>query len=95
LEVYEAEMVFLNANLGGPMYIRTLKMVENGYVTKEEQELFMLIDPGNMDVALRFFKKYSGTLVMDWNSWKARQTHAFSSSMMRWEVEHHNLYPCL
>jgi len=68
LELYNVEVAFLNANLGGKMYIKILdEMVELGYVTCEEQQLYaILLDQNmyrNVDAALQFFEKYSGILV--------------------------------
>jgi len=62
------EAAFLNANPGLKIYIWIPdKMVELGFATQEEQELFAtLLDQnmyGNVDAALCFFKKYSGILV--------------------------------
>ena len=70
LEVYDIEAAFLNSNPGTQMYIKIPdKMVELGFVTREEQEAYMiLLDQNmysNMDAALRFFKKYSRILVTD------------------------------
>jgi len=70
LEVYDVEAAFLNANPGGGMYIKIPdEMVELGFMTKIDQELFaILLDQnmyGNMDAALQFFEKYSRILVMD------------------------------
>jgi len=52
------------------MYIKIPdEMVELGFMTKKDQELFaILLDQNmyrNVDVALRFFEKYSGILMMD------------------------------
>ncbi len=52
------------------MYIKILnEMVELGFMTKKDQELFAILLHQNMyrnvDAALRFFEKYSGILVMD------------------------------
>jgi len=60
-------------------------MVELGFVTQEEQELFaILLDQnmyGNIDVALCFFKKYSKILVDE--KCRAYWIHAFSTSMKK------------
>ena len=68
IEVYDIEAAFLNAKPGGRMYIKIPDaMVELGFVTREEQELFAILLGmnmyGNIDVALRFFEKYQEILV--------------------------------
>jgi len=61
LEVYDVEAAFLNANPGSKMYNWIPdEMVELGFATQEEQELFaILLDQnmyGNVDAVLCFFK---------------------------------------
>jgi len=68
IEVYDVEAAFLNAKPGGRMYIKIPDaMVELGFVTKEEQELFAILLGmnmyGNVDAALQFFEKYHEILV--------------------------------
>jgi len=68
LEVYNVEAAFLNPNPESKMYIQIPgEIVELGFATQEEQELFaILLDQnmyGSIDAALHFFKKYSGVLV--------------------------------
>jgi len=70
LEVYNIEAVFWNVKLEGHMYIKiSNEMVELGFMTKKDQELFaILLDQNmynNVVAALRFFKKYSRILMTD------------------------------
>jgi len=62
------EAAFLNAEPSTKMYIKIPdEMVELEFATEEEQQEYAILLKndmyGNMDVALHFFKKYSGILV--------------------------------
>ncbi len=66
--MYNVEAAFLNVNPGSKMYLKIPdKMVELGFITREEQKQWAILLAnnmyGNVDAALRFFEKYSGILI--------------------------------